>query len=81
MSTQHIVQVEPGNRIKLPPEWADALGLHGLVALEWTDKGIFIRPHPQLTWDDIFATPLQAGSAPPDDTPEDLEVTGDDFLF
>jgi predicted DNA-binding antitoxin AbrB/MazE fold protein len=35
----------------------------------------------RLTWDDIFATKLVIGSAPPDRNDDDVEVTGDDFLF
>ena len=81
MSNQQIAPVEPGNRIQLPAEWADALGLGKRVLLDRTSEGILIRPCPPATWDEIFATKLTIGSAPPaeqDDTPE---VTGDDLLF
>ena len=81
MSTTQLTPVEPGHRIQLPADWVEALGLRGLVTLERTDNGILIRPCPRFTWDDIFATKLQIGSAPPDENPEDVEVTGDDFLF
>jgi hypothetical protein len=81
MSTTQTTPIEPGNRIQLPSDWAEALGLRGLVTLERTNQGILIRPCPRLTWDDIFATELQIGSAPPEENPEDVEVTGDDFLF
>ena len=75
-----VIPLEPGNRIQLPPEWTEALGMRQLVLLERTAQGILIRPHPS-TWDDIFATKLTIGSARPDTATDDLEVTGDDFLF
>lgn len=81
MNATQTTPVEPGIRIQLPAEWAEALGLRDRVTLERTDQGILIRPCPRLTWDDVFATGLQIGSAPPDENPEDLEITGDDLLF
>ena len=81
MSTTHLTPVEPCNRIQLPAEWARALGLRGQVALERTADGILVRPCPRVTWDEIFATRLVIGSAPPDANEDDLELTGDDFLF
>jgi hypothetical protein len=81
MNATFLTPVEPGNRIQLPAEWATALGLSGQVALERTSEGILVRPCPPTSWDEIFATKLQIGSAPPDEHPEDVEVTGDDFLF
>jgi hypothetical protein len=60
-----LTPVEPGNRIQLPADWAQDLGLRGLVALERTGEGILVRPCPRTTWDDIFATKLTVGSAPP----------------
>jgi hypothetical protein len=62
-------------------DWAEALRLRGLVTLERRDNGILICPCPRFTCDDIFATKLQIGSAPSDEKPDDVEVTGDDFLF
>jgi hypothetical protein len=81
MSDQQTVPVEPGNRIQLPAEWADALGLDKLVILDRTADGILVRPCPPTTWDDIFATRLTIGSAPPAANEDALEMTGDDFLF
>jgi hypothetical protein len=81
MSDQQIAPVEPGNRIPIPPEWADALGLHERVLLDRTSDGILVRPYPPATWEDIFATKLIIASAPPDAKDKDLEMTGDDFLF
>jgi bifunctional DNA-binding transcriptional regulator/antitoxin component of YhaV-PrlF toxin-antitoxin module len=74
------IPIEPDGRIRLPAEWLDALGLRGRVALERVADGILVRPCPPTTWDDIFATKLTIGSAPPGD-PDALELTGDDFLF
>jgi hypothetical protein len=81
MSTTQLTPVEPGNRIQLPAEWADALGLHTRVLLDRTSDGILVRPCPPTTWQEIFATKLIIGSAPPDANDEAVEVTGDDFLF
>lgn len=76
-----ITALEPGNRIQLPDEWAQALGLRGLVALDKTPEGILVRPCPQMSWDEFFATPLQIGSPPPTLEEGELEVTRDDLLF
>ncbi len=81
MSTTQFIPVEPDNRIQLPGDWADALGLHGLVALDRTSEGILIRPFPRTTWEEIFATKLTIGSAPAETQEDGVEVTGDDFLF
>ena len=81
MSNQQTAPVEPGNRIQLPAEWADALALRGQVILERTSEGILIRPCPSTTWEEIFATKLTVGSAPPDPKDDSLELTGDDYLF
>lgn len=81
MSTTQLTAVEAGCRIQLPADWADALGLRGVVTLERTNGGILIRPCPATTWEDIFATKLTIGSAPPGQNEDDLELTGDDFLF
>jgi hypothetical protein len=81
MSTTHITPVEPGNRVQLPADWASALGLHGLVALDRTSNGILVRALPPTTWDDIFGTRLTIGSAPPEAIADAVEGKGDDFLF
>ena len=81
MNASQTTPLEPGNRIQIPAECAEALGLRGQVALERTSDGILVRPCPRLTWDDISATKLIIGSAPPDQDENDVEVTGDDFLF
>ncbi len=81
MNPTQTAMLEPGNRIQLPADWADALGLHNQVVLVRTDEGILVRPCPRATWDDVFATKLIIGSAPPDQTADEVEVTGDDFLF
>ena len=80
MRTTRLTPVEPGNRIQLPAEWAEALGLHKLVILERTSEGILVRPCPPTTWKEIFATKLTIGSTPPDEH-DAVEVTGDDFVF
>ncbi len=81
MNPTQTTPLEPGNRIQLPAEWADALGMRGQVALERTPDGILVRPCLRLTWDDLSATKLVIGSAPPDADENDVEVTGDDFLL
>jgi len=79
MNPSQLTLIEPGNRIQLPADWAEALGLHGLVALDKTTEGILVRPCPSVSWDDIFATKLSIG--PPEPDGDDAEATGDDFLF
>jgi hypothetical protein len=81
MSSTEFAPLEPGHRIQLPAEWADALGIHDRVILDRTAEGILVRPCPPATWDDFFASKLTIGSAPPDKNEDDLEVTGDDLLF
>ena len=81
MDTTQTTPVEPGFRIQLPPEWAEGLGLKGQVVLTRTLEGILVRPCPQATWDEIFATKLTIQPADPSDDPEITEVTGDDLLF
>ncbi len=76
-----VIPIDADNRIQLPAKWSEDLKLQGVVALERTSEGILIRPCPRFTWDDIFATKLVIGSAPLDQNEDDLEVTGDDFLF
>jgi hypothetical protein len=38
-------------------------------------------PPPRVTWEEISATKLVINSAPPDPNDDELEMTGDDFLF
>jgi hypothetical protein len=76
----NLTSLEPGNRIQLPADWAESLGLANLVALEKTADGILVRPFPRKTWDEVFATKLVINSAPPHHEGDDEEVTGDDFL-
>src|SRR5438128_72120 len=38
------IPIEAGNRIQLPAEWIEALGLNGAVSLEKTADGILVRP-------------------------------------
>jgi hypothetical protein len=81
MNSTHFAPLEPGHRIQLPAAWAEAFGLHGLVALERTDNGILIRPCLRFTWDDIFATRLSVRPGDAATAPEVTEVSGDDLLF
>ena len=78
MDTQ-LIAIEPGNRIQLPGDWAEALGMHGVVRLDKTQEGILIRPAPSSSWDEIFAHKLPIGRHPPQR--DDLQVTKDDLLF
>jgi hypothetical protein len=81
MNPTQTTPLEPGNRIQLPAEWANALGLRGRVALERTSDGLLVRPSPRLTWDEVFEPKLVIGSAPPEENQDDVEFTWDDFLF
>jgi hypothetical protein len=79
MSTTQTTSLEPGNRLQLPGEWAESLGLHGLVILERTDAGILIRPFPPVTWDEVFADKLPVG--PPTSDSEELEIERNDLFL
>ncbi len=76
-----VTSLEPGNRVQLPADWAEGLGLSGLVTLERTDKGILIGPCPRFTWDDIFATRLSVQPGNPAAPPDVSETSGDDLLY
>ena len=78
----HLANIEPGLRIAIPPEWAEALGDKPMVSLERTQDGILIRPCPSakatMTWDEFFANKLLIGSGQRADTDE---VRDSDYLF
>jgi antitoxin component of MazEF toxin-antitoxin module len=81
MSEIQTIVIEPGNRIQLPADWAEELGLRGRVTLERTDNGILVRPSPRYTWDEVFATRLSVRPGDPAAAPRIEELTGDDLLF
>jgi hypothetical protein len=77
-----LANIEPGLRISIPPEWADALGDQPMVSLERTPGGILIRPcataGATMSWDEFFADKLPIGSGQRADTDE---VRDSDYLF
>jgi hypothetical protein len=79
--TSQITSLEPGNRVQLPIEWANALGMQGMVKLDKTDDGILVRPCAQSSWEKFFANKLTVGSAPLVQDENELEITGDDLVF
>ena len=81
MNTTRTTPIEPGNRIQIPAEWGESLGLNGRVVLVKTADGILIRQCPGVTWDDVLATDLVIRPGDPSVPPEITEVTGDDLLF
>jgi hypothetical protein len=81
MNTKRTTPIEPGYRIQLPADWADALGLKGHVVLAKTADGILVQPPPNVTWDDVFATRLSVRPGGASTTPEFTAVSGDDLLF
>jgi hypothetical protein len=81
MISTKIARLEPGNRLQLPADWVEALCLHTLVALEKTADGILVRPHPRATWDEVFATKLPIGSAPPGKDEDELKIAADDLFL
>jgi hypothetical protein len=81
MNTTQTTAIEPGNRIQLPAEWAEALGLQDQVVLVKTDEGILVRPQPKVTWDDIFASRLSVKPGDSAAPAEVMEVTEDDIVF
>jgi len=76
-----VTPIDDDNRVQLPADWMHDLGLRGMVVLERTSEGILVRPCPRATWDEISATKLVIGSAPPDQHEDAIEANGDDFLF
>ena len=74
-----VTALEPDNRVQLPADWAEGLGLSGLVTLERTDVGILIGPCPRYTWDEIFATKLSVRPGDSAAAPDISEVSGDDL--
>jgi hypothetical protein len=81
MSTTQTTAIEPGCRIRLPAEWAEALGMQGEVVLVRTDEGILVRPHALTTWDEVFADKLRVRPGDDSVAPDVKELTGDDILF
>ncbi|HVA51270.1 MAG TPA: hypothetical protein VNH11_33320 [Pirellulales bacterium] len=81
MATTEIAALEPRNRVQLPAEWVQSLGLCGSVSLEQTSDGILVRAAATRTWDEFFATGLEVGSAERADDDDEFEVTRDDLLF
>ena len=49
------ITVDAQNRLQLPGDWAEELGIRNQVVLEKTPDGILVRPAPSLTWDEVFA--------------------------
>ena len=76
-----VIPLEPGNRVQLPAEWTEALGIHERVVLDRTDQGILVRRCPPASWEEVFGTKLRIGAAPPANNKDAEEVSGDDFLF
>jgi hypothetical protein len=70
--------LESNNRIQLPPEWVQELGLRNEVVLEKTAHGILIRTATPASWEEIFADKLVMNPAT---AASDVEVTRDDLLF
>jgi bifunctional DNA-binding transcriptional regulator/antitoxin component of YhaV-PrlF toxin-antitoxin module len=81
MNTTRTTPIEPGYRIQLPAEWAEALGLKGQVVLAQTAEGILVHASPNVSWDDAFATKLSVRPADASTAPEITDVSGDDLLF
>lgn len=80
MNSTQIATLEAGNRIQLPADWAEALGIRGAVKLERTSEGILVRPA-HATWDDVFATKLSVRPGDAATEPDVTELSGDDLLF
>jgi hypothetical protein len=79
MDTQRIATIEPDDRIQLPHDWVESLGLRSVAALEKTANGILVSPAAPLKWNEIFATKLPIGVSSVAN--EEVEVSGDDLLF
>jgi hypothetical protein len=80
MDTAQTTPIEPGNRIRLPDGWAEALGLRDEVLLVKRDDGILVCPLPRATSDEIFADKLSVKPEDAASAPDVTAVTGDDLL-
>jgi hypothetical protein len=74
MSTTQLTHLESGNRIQLPADWANSLGMHRLVVLDRTSEGILVRPCPTSAWEELFATDLDLDSMPSDEKAAGVEA-------
>ncbi len=74
-----VASIQPDHSIRLPDDWVDEFALSGFAALEKAPDGILIRACSRTTWDDVFADKLPVGSR--DTASDDLELSGDDYLF
>lgn len=79
MNTQRIATIDPDDRLQLPHDWVESLGLGSVASLQITTTGILVRPAKPLNWNEIFATKLPLGVGPVVD--EEIEVRDDDLLF
>jgi hypothetical protein len=78
MTEKRIIPIEVGQKIQLPAEWVEDLGLDGIATVEKTSSGILVRPC-QFTWDEIFAEKLPLGQRV---ATQDLsELSGDDLIL
>lgn len=75
----HVATLEPGNRIQLPAEWVEEIGLADKAELERVEGGIFIHSPTRSPWDKLFATKLSI--APPTTASDELELSDDDCLY
>jgi hypothetical protein len=79
MTSMRIIQVENGNKIQLPSDWAADLGLEQVVGLEKAPEGILVRSCSEITWAEVFSNKLPMG---PHASKGDLsELSGDNLLF
>jgi hypothetical protein len=81
MNSTKVASFEPGNRVQIPTDWVQDLGLCGAVTLERTDDGVLIRPATRYTWHEIFASRLSVKPGEVPNPPEVTDVSGDGLLF
>ncbi len=79
MQTQRMAKIDPEDRLQLPHDWVESLGLGSVAAVQITAAGILVRPATSLNWNEVFATKLPIGVGPVVD--EEIEVRDDDLLF
>jgi hypothetical protein len=79
MNTQRIATIDTEDRLQLPHDWVESLGLGSVASLQITTTGILVRPATPRNWHEIFATKLPLGVGPAVD--EEIEVREDDLLF
>ncbi len=75
----HVTVLEAGNRVQLPAEWVEEIGLSGQAAMERVAGGILIHSPAPSSWDTLFRDKIALNPAA--SSPESEEINDDDCLY